>query len=190
MSIRNFRLRPGRRAVLKSAAGLALTPVVLAGGASAVEAPPPGKPGDFDFLAGEWRIQHRRRPQAGAAFEAFEGEATCWTILGGVGSVEELRVPSRNFMGMGLRLLDVEKKVWSDHWVNARSGVVTTPGQTGYFKDGAGIFEADDLDGETPIKVKGVWDQIADRTCRWSQLISRDGGKSWEDQWVMDWRKV
>ena len=181
--------RPGRRAVLKSAAGLALAPVALTD-AAAAEAPPPGKPGDFDFLAGEWRIQHRRRPTAGADFEQFEGEATCWTILGGVGSVEELRVPSRNFMGMGLRLLDVEKKIWSDHWVNAKSGVVTTPGQTGYFKDGAGIFEADDFDGETPIKVKGVWDQITTRSCRWSQLISRDGGKSWEDQWVMDWRKA
>ena len=87
-------------------------------------------------------------------------------------------------------LRDVEKKIWSDHWVNAKSGVVTTPGQTGYFKDGAGIFEADDLDGETPIKIKGVWDQITTRSCRWSQLISRDSGKSWEDQWVMDWRKV
>jgi hypothetical protein len=40
-------------------------------------------------------------------------------ILAGVGSVEELRIPARNFSGMGLRLLDLEKKVWADHWVNA-----------------------------------------------------------------------
>ena len=24
--------------------------------------PTPGKPGDFDFLAGEWRIRHRQLP--------------------------------------------------------------------------------------------------------------------------------
>lgn len=183
-----------RRTLIKAAAGLTLAPALAApalANSSLDRADwPPGKPGDFDFLAGEWKIANRRRPSAGAAFEEFQGEATCWTILGGVGSVEELRVPSRGFMGLGLRMLDVEKTVWSDHWVNARSGVVTTPGQLGYFKDGAAIFEADDMDGATPIKVRGLWDRITGKSHRWSQLISRDGGKSWEDQWVMDWTKV
>lgn len=45
----------------------------------------------------------------------FDGEATVHAILAGVGSVEELRTPARNFSGLGLRLLDVEKKVWADH---------------------------------------------------------------------------
>lgn len=45
----------------------------------------------------------------------------------GIGSVEELRIPARNFSGMGLRLLDVERRLWADHWVNARSGVLTPP---------------------------------------------------------------
>ena len=81
--------------------------------------PTPGNAGDFDFLAGEWRIRHRQRPQGATEWTEFEGEATCWTILGGVGSVEELRIPSRKFSGMGLRMLDVEKRVWSDFWVNA-----------------------------------------------------------------------
>ncbi len=31
------------------------------------------------------------------------------------GSTEELRIPARNFFGMGLRLLDQENKVWQDH---------------------------------------------------------------------------
>lgn len=156
---------------------------------------PLGKPGDFDFLAGNWKIAHRRLKAAGTDdWDNFEGEATCWSILdtgsGSIGSVEELRIPSREFCGMGLRLLDVKNGVWSDFWVNGRSGVLTTPGMTGHFADGAGVFEADDKDGETPIRVRGVWDRITPTSCRWHQAVSRDGGKTWEANWFMDWRRA
>jgi hypothetical protein len=150
----------------------------------------PGKQGDFDFLAGEWKIHHRRLPQGAKEWDVFEGEATCWTILGGVGSVEELRIPARNFSGMGLRLLDVENRVWSDFWVNSKSGVLTAPGQTGSFENGAGIFESDEMDGDKPIKVRGVWDNITKTSCRWRQAISRDAGRTWQDNWVMEWKRV
>lgn len=150
-----------------------------------------GKPGDFDFLAGNWKITHRRLKTPGTTdWDEFEGEATCWTILGGVGSVEELRVPARNFAGMGLRLLDVEKRIWNDFWVNGKNGVLTTPGQTGVFENGVGTFTADDKDGDKPIKVKGVWDRITPRSCRWWQAVSWDDGKTWEENWFMDWTRA
>ncbi|MFZ4071764.1 MAG: hypothetical protein ACOYJ6_16870 [Caulobacterales bacterium] len=44
---------------------------------------------------------------------------------------------------MGLRLLDVKTMVWSDFWVNAQSGVLTTPGQISSFENGVGIFSSD-----------------------------------------------
>lgn len=203
-----------RRLLLQSVAGVAAgaLPIYLASAAAAGSASgagavaggagpgaagaggsgdkPPGKPGDFNFLAGEWRIQHRRLDPATGKWEEFEGEATCWTILGGVGSVEELRIPARNFSGMGLRLLDVKEKLWRDFWVNAKFGVLTPPGMPGHFIKGDGVFEADDMDGDKPIKVRGIWDQIAPGKCRWRQLISRDGGKTWEENWAMQWRKV
>ncbi len=187
------------------ASGAAIAAGVVSGGLAGATEPPVqpikdeaikssamlGKPGDFDFLAGEWRIAHRRLTlQKDSVWDEFEGEATCWTILGGVGSVEELRIPSRDFAGMGLRLLDVEKKVWSDFWVNARSGVLSTPGMTGEFRDGVGTFMAEDRDGDQPIIARGVWDRIAPRSCRWYQSVSRDDGKTWEDNWFMDWTRV
>jgi hypothetical protein len=182
---------PVRRTLLTSAAaGLAVS--MTGGGAAtdaaATPASPPGKPGDFDFLAGEWKIRHRRLKDG--AWDAFEGEATCWTILGGVGSVEELRIPARDFSGMGLRLLDVEKRIWSDFWVNAKSGVLGGSGMPGHFIDGAGIFIADDMDGSTPIKVRGLWDRITPTSCRWTQSVSRDGGASWQHNWIMDWSRA
>lgn len=185
-----------RRPVLQAAAGLVVASALPADAApspaadAAAASPAPGKPGEFDFLAGEWRISHRRLKSETGEWDEFTGEATCWNILGGVGSVEELRIPARNFAGMGLRLLDMDKRVWTDFWVNAKSGVLTTPGLSGYFHDGAGIFEADEMDGEQPIKVRGIWDRITPNSCRWHQTVSRDGGQTWAANWFMDWVRV
>ena len=59
---------------------------------------------------GEWRIAHRRLKAPGD-WDMFEGEATCWSILDGRAHVEELRIPVRDFAGMGLRTLDPEAGV-------------------------------------------------------------------------------
>ena len=150
--------------------------------------PTPGKPGDFNFLTGEWRI-HNNSIVNGSWLE-YEGEATVHAILGGVGSVEELRIPARGFSGMGLRLLDVQSQVWSDFWVNAKSGVLTTPGQTGSFENGAGIFSSPYEEGGRKMISAGIWDQIASGSCRWRQVVSADGGRTWEHNWVMNWRRV
>jgi hypothetical protein len=151
--------------------------------------PTPGKPGEFDFLSGEWRIHHRQ-PKAGSPqWLTFEGEATVHGILKGIGSVEELRIPARDFSGMGLRLFDVDKRLWSDYWVNAKSGALGS-GVTGSFENGAGIFVSDDIEDGKPVQWSGVWDLITARSCRWRQAVSRDGGANWTQTWVMDWRRA
>lgn len=188
-----------RRALVAAGAAAVILPACAAGAAMSASptfdpipplpaTPTPGNPGDFDFLTGEWRI-HNRSIVNGEWLE-YPGEATVVGILGGVCSVEELRIPARNFSGMGLRLLDVEKRVWSDHWVNARSGVVTTPGQLGSFENGAGIFVTDDVADGQPVKYVGVWDDITPRSCRWRQASSRDGGQTWDQNWIMEWSRV
>jgi hypothetical protein len=191
----DFTRRLGRRAVLQSAAGLAAVELlashaVAAESSYASAAASTGRAGDFDFLVGDWQIAHRRlKSEAEDVWDEFAGEATCWSVLSGAGSIEELRIPARNFFGLGIRLLDIERKLWSDHWVSARSGVLSVPGLTGVFKDGAGVFIADDNDEGKPIKVRGLWDEITAKSCRWSQAVSRDNGATWRDNWVMHWRR-
>lgn len=152
--------------------------------------PSPGRAGDFDFLAGRWHVRHRRRAPGSDAWDRFEGEATCWTVLDGLGSVEELRIPARHFSGMGLRLLDTETKRWADHWVNARRPVMGEAGQTGSFEQGAGLFSARDADEQGAYVVLGVWDRITPTGCRWRQAVSRDDGRTWRVDWIMAWRRV
>jgi len=148
----------------------------------------PGKPGDFGFLDGHWRIRHLKRRSEG--WDRFEGEARCWTILGGIGHVEELLIPARDFSGLGLRMLDIAKREWSDHWVNAKSGVVTAPGQTGSFENGAGLFASTYEEEGKTMHAMGVWDRIGPGVCRWRQVYSADGGKTWSHDWVMHWRRI
>lgn len=195
-------MRARRPLLLTTAGSLALNALAALGASAQEKGPPldpvppvpvsptPGKRGDFDFLAGEWRIRHYWRAKPDDAWLQFTGEATCWTIMGGVGSVEELRIPARDFNGMGLRLLDVDKRVWADHWVNAKSGVLGRDGQAGSFENGVGIFIGDDEDGGQPIKSGGLWDRITPRSCPWRQVLSRDGGKTWAHTWVMHWQRA
>ena len=154
--------------------------------ASAQAPMPKGRPGDFDFLAGEWRIHNRRLE--GQTWSEFPGGATVHTILDGAGSVEDLRLPGTKPAGMGLRLLDLERGVWSDFWVSARSGVLTTPGQEGSFVDGVGTFLIEDT--EAKALYRGIWDRITPTSCRWYQSSSQDGGKTWVDNWYMDWARI
>ena len=86
------------------------------------------------------------------AWDTFEGEATVYGLLEGVASVEELRIPARGFRH-GPPAARPRAKLWSDYWVNARSGVLTPPPSWGSFVDGVGIWDSDDDDGGVPIIV-------------------------------------
>ncbi len=181
-----------RRGWLKSTLGFTFTQLLFAMQESTVMANTKGtaKKGDFAFLTGEWRIENRRYRPETKHWDEFEGEATVWGFLDGLGSLEELRIPARDFAGMGLRLLDLETGVWNDFWVNAKSPVLTTPGLQGEFKDGVGTFVASEKDGDSTVLVRGVWDQITVDSCRWYQSISKDNGQSWQDNWVMKWQRL
>ena len=147
----------------------------------------PGRPGDFAFLDGRWHVRHLKRRAEG--WDRFEGEARCWSILDGAGSVEELLIPARQFSGLGLRLLDRDKRVWNDHWVNAKSGVVEVPGLQGGFEAGVGLFPSTYEDQGKTMHAMGIWDRIAPGQCRWRQAYSADGGRTWQHDWVMHWRR-
>jgi hypothetical protein len=177
----------GRRAVLKSVAALAAGKLALDSGAARAAQAAPAAAGDFAFLAGEWRIANRMMSQS--AWIEFPGEASVHSVLAGNGSIEELRIPARNFSGLGIRLYDGERRAWKDHWVNGQQRVVGEP-MYGNFEGGVGTFTADDSDNGVAIKARGIWDRITPTSCRWYQSVSRDGGATWTDNWFMAWTRV
>jgi hypothetical protein len=173
-----------RRTLLQGGAAVAALPLLSS---AASGAPMPGN-NEFGFLTGEWKIANRQR-QPDGTWKEFPGAATVHTVMGGLGSIEQLRIPPDRFLGMGIRVFDIEKKLWADHWVAARAGVVNPP-MMGSFKDGVGTFIAEDVENGKPVQSRGVWDRITPRSCRWFQGSSKDGGKTWDDNWFMDWTRV
>lgn len=147
-------------------------------------------PGDFDFLTGEWAIKLRNFDTSGPnGKKVKEASATVHRVLNGAASIEELRNGDGSIWGMGVRVWHPNEKVWADHWTSAQDGVVNPP-QLGQFIDDRGLFALDDMDGDKPLKIKAVWDQITASSCRWYQTSSKDAGKTWEYGWYMDWTRV
>jgi hypothetical protein len=35
-----------------------------------------------------------------------------------------------------------------------------------------------------------VWSRITQRSCRWEQAMSLDGGKTWKTNWIMDFTRT
>src|SRR5882762_776312 len=81
---------------------------------------------DFDFLAGTWKVEHRKLavmadPEC-TEWEEFEGVQWMRQTLGGLGNVDNLtieKLPNGNrYRGMSLRLFDPEARLWSIWWAS------------------------------------------------------------------------
>lgn len=194
-----------RRTMLQGGIGLLATAVIpnkaIAGGT--METPidtsytPAGKGivtgkgvGDFDFLAGEWKIRHLRlKDGTKDEWQRFDSGATVHRVLNGMGSIEELRKADGSDMGMGVRVWLPQEKKWADHWTSAGNGIVNPP-QKGEFIDGEGVFISEEEVEGVKWLYRGVWDRITPTGCRWHQSASSDDGKSWEWNWWMEWTRV
>ena len=151
---------------------------------------------DFDFEFGSWTVRHRRRLDRLAGrdeWEQFDGTTTCAPILGGIGNLEQVSMPTIGALGMALRLFDQETQVWSIYWSSNHTGRLEPPVR-GRFVDGVGIFEGDDEWNGHPIRVRFVWESIDPDTARWTQSFrSLDAGGpnggEWEVNWVMEFSR-
>jgi hypothetical protein len=155
-----------------------------------------GSAHDFDFLFGQWQVHHRRletRLAHSDRWIEFEGQSTAQAVLGGAGNIDDnlLELPSGRYRAVTLRAFDAEKRLWSIWWLDARApqGPLDPPLRGG-FVDGVGTFFASDTFQGRPIRVRYIWSHITAESCQWEQAFSDDGGKSWETNWVMQFRRL
>jgi hypothetical protein len=146
---------------------------------------------DFDFLHGEWTVEHRRldaRLCGCRSWTTSGGIAICRAVLAGAGNVDEITVPVVDDVGLTLRLYDPGSRRWTLHWASRRSPRLEPP-MVGCFDGGIGRFFGDDEHEGIPIRITFVWDEITPTSARWQQAFSIDGGETWETNWVMRFQR-
>jgi hypothetical protein len=151
---------------------------------------------DFDFLVGEWRVQHRRLKERLAnnhEWQEFDGTSRNWSFTDGWGNVDESRInlPGGPYHGVSVRSYDPKTAKWAIWWVDSRTphGAVDPPVK-GKFVNGVGTFYADDTLRGKPIRVRFTWSKITKTSAHWEQAFSPDGGKTWETNWTMEFKRV
>jgi len=151
---------------------------------------------DFDFLVGNWQVHHRKLRQRLAnshTWDEFEGTLSMRKLMDGYANVDDnvFNTPAGAYRGVGLRSYDPKTAQWAIWWLDGRSpfGDLDPPVK-GHFVNGVGTFYADDTLRGKPVRVRFVWSKITPTTARWEQAYSADGGKTWEINWVMDFKRV
>jgi hypothetical protein len=146
----------------------------------------------FDFIIGRWDVHNRRllrRLQHANEWMEFEATNDGRLILGGAGNEDEFRSEHLpGFIGMSLRLFDVNTQRWSIYWVDNQTATLQAPVH-GSFKGNVGVFEGEDEFEGKPIRVRFTWSGIDTPEPRWEQAFSADQGKTWETNWTMEWRR-
>ena len=151
---------------------------------------------DFDFVAGEWRVHHRvlkERLAGSHDWMDFDGTQKAWLTLNGYGNVDDnvFYKPTGTYRGVTIRSYDPQTGLWSIWWLDGRNPFGSLePPVRGRFVDGVGTFYADDTLRGKPIRVRFVWSGITPTSAHWEQAFSPDGGKTWETNWITDFRKA
>jgi hypothetical protein len=151
---------------------------------------------DFDFLMGEWQVHHRRLKERLAGSQdwlEFNGTLSARPVLGGWGNADDnvLDMPGGAYRAVGLRAFDAKTGLWAIWWLDGRTPEASLePPVKGRFEQGVGTFYADDTFAGKPIRVRFMWSHITPNSCRWEQAFSPDGGRTWETNWTMEFRRV
>ncbi|SHH22840.1 DUF1579 domain-containing protein [Massilia sp. CF038] len=155
---------------------------------------PSSSSADFDFFIGTWHIAHRQLRQRLADCDewlTFEGGCITSALLAGAGNVDDniIHHPAGSYRAVTLRSFDPATGNWSIWWLDGRYPTRMDVPMVGSFDQGKGVFYADDSFEGRPIRVRFLWHADGDAP-RWEQAFSADGGKTWETNWIMDFRRA
>lgn len=138
----------------------------------------------LDFWVGEWELTW---PGATAG-EIDHGTNNIKRILDGCVVQENFSgQDAMHLRGTSLSIFDTSTGRWKQTWVDNEGGYLDFVGE---FKDGQMILrrEAVRPDG-TKIIQRMVWKNITANELDWSWEASRDGGKTWQVNWPIHYKR-
>ena len=177
--------------VMKSFAILAFLVLLPVQGVQAAgRAQAPAKPcaeaeqKQFDFWVGEWDLTWPGEK----AGETGHGGNSIKRIMGGCVVKESFTGgDSMHLRGMSVSTFVARAGKWKQTWVDNEGGYLDFVGE---FKDGQMILSREGVgpDG-AKILQRMVWKNISAKELDWSWEFSKDGGKSWQVQWPIHYKR-
>lgn len=143
---------------------------------------------DWQWLAGNWDVRHRRLQQRLAGsnrWDEFDGKSAVWLTMGGLGTIDDniLELPGGRYRAAGIRAYDPATDRWSIWWLDGRNPTRIDPPVTGRFDGDVGVFTGEDTFQGRPIDVRFRWQGIHGNRPHWQQSFSPDDGATWEMNW-------
>lgn len=143
---------------------------------------------DWNWLVGNWDVHHSRlkdRLAGSTTWEEFPGKSAFWTMLDGLGNVDDnsLEIPSGSYRGLSVRAFDPKSKQWAIWWLDGRNPTSIEPPVLGGFKKDEGEFAGRDTLRGKPIVMRFNWHEVNSVRPWWEQSFSPDEGKTWEVNW-------
>lgn len=144
----------------------------------------------FDFWLGEWDVNLRVRQKDFTWKDQHKSVARIYSILDGKAILELWSENQNGINGYSLRYYNPKKDKW-DLWLNwagkNRSG---TSGMECIFRHKRGeCFSERKIDEKTNLISRFTFSDAQPNSVRWDDAFSRDGGKTWSNNWIMEFSR-
>lgn len=149
---------------------------------------------DFDFLLGEWKVINSRLEtwlsgsREWIEFESLHEERKLTTGLGTV-ALHQYTMDQVTYERSVIRSYDQKLDYWKIDRLDGRTSLVMHPLQ-GTFWENKGSFISQGNLGARDVLVHVEWTNVCETYACWEQALSKDNGRSWETNWVMEFFKM
>ena len=138
----------------------------------------------FDFWIGKWDVNLRIRQPDLSWRDSIRATAYIYPVLGGKAIVELW--DSQPIKGFSLRYFDRQRKKWVLFldWPSPNRSSISS--LAGGFRHGRGEFFSHQ--GEQLSRY--TFSDITKDSLRWDDAFSKDGGKTWTHNWIMEFQRT
>ena len=145
---------------------------------------------EFDFWIGEWDVNLRVRQPDFTWKDSHKSVARIYTILDGKAILELWSEKEGGINGYSLRYYNPKKGAW-DLWLNwASNNQSATNGMECFFRHKrAECYSKRKINEASSLVSRYTFSDAQPNSVRWDDAYSRDNGKTWSNNWIMEFTR-
>lgn len=154
--------------------------------ASTLDVPPQDPAKSFDFWVGDWSMTGKSRVAPGKdEFRDTACKNSISKILGGKVVHENFSMPG--FKGQSWSVYNANAKVWTQTWVDDSGAYLLFRGGP---EGNTVVLNQTNIPESAGFKNRMIFQNISKDAFDWLWQRSSDGGKTWENQWTLAYKRV